>query len=289
MSLIERWKSLARRIVSAIGRRVWLIARRRFEQRLAGVEQRLAGIEQHIPAFLNAISTVSAFGFELRQQHGVLDRHSEMLGQYADNIRQLSAQAGFGGVSATVSRAGTEPQIVSIEKVASAHSNGPMLNLGCGRRILKQYINVDRRKLPGVDIIADAGNFPFDEGSVREIFSAHILEHFPREELRRLLPYWRSLLAPGGAFRAVVADYEAMLAGIAAGTFPLEAFTAVLSSVREYDEDLQFHLITPDSLKDLLVDAGFQSIVVPAKGCRNGAGLEFEIHARRGLITASQQ
>jgi hypothetical protein len=284
VSVIQRCKSLAGRIVSGLNRRIWLIAHRRIEQRLAAVEQRLTSIEQHIPAFLNAVSTVGAFGFELRQQQKVLERQTETLGRQATNLRQLSAEAGFAGVTAAVSAAGTEP---FIDKGAAVHTNGLMLNLGCGRRILKQYINVDRRKLPGVDIIAEVGNLPFSEGSVREIFSAHMLEHFPRKELGHLLPYWRSLLAPGGRFRAVVADYEAMLTGIAAGTFALDAFRAVLSNVRGYGKEFRLTLLTPDSLTDLLADAGFHSIVVPVRGCRNGSGLEFEIHARRGLISVS--
>ena len=35
-----------------------------------------------------------------------------------------------------------------------------------------------------------------------EIYSAHLLEHFPEEELsRELLPYWYSLLRPGAGSR----------------------------------------------------------------------------------------
>ena len=45
------------------------------------------------------------------------------------------------------------------------------------------------RDLPGVDVVAKAGDLPFEPGSVDEIYSAHLLEHFPQEAMRRrLLP-----------------------------------------------------------------------------------------------------
>ena len=61
------------------------------------------------------------------------------------------------------------------------------------------YVNIDMRELPGVDVVAPIDQLPFDDGTVAEIHSAHVLEHFPQEDLqRRLLPYWRDKLRPGG-------------------------------------------------------------------------------------------
>ena len=80
------------------------------------------------------------------------------------------------------------------------------------------YINIDKRELPNVDIVSDVGDLGFEPGSILEICSSHVLEHFPQEELRRrLLPYWLTLLAQGGTFRAVVPDGEAMLAAVGRG------------------------------------------------------------------------
>ena len=98
---------------------------------------------------------------------------------------------------------------ISPEKIDKARATGVRLNLGCGHILLDGYINIDQRELPGVDIVSDVGNLPFAEHSLSEIFSAHMLEHLPQERLRRLLPYWCSLLGPNGTFRAVVPDGEA--------------------------------------------------------------------------------
>ncbi|WP_460910019.1 class I SAM-dependent methyltransferase [Paraburkholderia jirisanensis] len=106
------------------------------------------------------------------------------------------------------------PEIVAAEKFAAARQDGVVKpNLGCGHVPLDGYLNVDLRKLPGVDIVTHVDALPVRPGEAAEIMSAHLLEHFPQEQLmRELLPYWKSLLRPGGIFRAVVPDAEAMIA-----------------------------------------------------------------------------
>lgn len=54
------------------------------------------------------------------------------------------------------------------------------LNLGCGRNTLYGWTNVDRMKLPGVDVVADLNEaLPFEDDSVDEILLSHTLEHIP--------------------------------------------------------------------------------------------------------------
>src|SRR5258708_32036793 len=72
----------------------------------------------------------------------------------------------------------TERTILFPEKLKSS----VRLNLGCGHVPLPGFVNVDMRELPGVDIIAPIGDVPIKRGSVTEIFSSHLLEHFPQQE-----------------------------------------------------------------------------------------------------------
>ncbi|MBG9616686.1 class I SAM-dependent methyltransferase [Bacillus cereus] len=70
------------------------------------------------------------------------------------------------------------------------------LHIGCGRTILKGWVNLDIMPLEGVDIIADLNQckttpLPFEENSVDEFFASHVLEHMERpldvmEELHRI-------------------------------------------------------------------------------------------------------
>jgi hypothetical protein len=172
-------------------------------------------------------------------------------------------------------------RVVNPEKLKEAMQNGLRINLGCGHIPLDGYINIDQRDLPGVDVVSDVDDMPIDPNTVQELFSSHLIEHFPQEMLRRrLLPYWKSLLAPGGTFRAVVPDGEAMLRGISRGTYPFEDFREVLFGAQDYDGDFHFNMLTPASFTHLMREAGFTDITVPVQGRPNGKCFEFEIAAR---------
>ncbi|MEK4418457.1 MULTISPECIES: class I SAM-dependent methyltransferase [Bacillus] len=70
------------------------------------------------------------------------------------------------------------------------------LHLGCGRTILKGWINLDMMPMEGVDVIADLNQckvepLPFEDNSVDEFFASHVLEHIHNlldlmEELHRI-------------------------------------------------------------------------------------------------------
>lgn len=179
-------------------------------------------------------------------------------------------------------------EILSHEKVDAARRDALRLNLGCGHIALDGYINVDRRALPGVDIVAEVDSLPVEAGEVTEIFSSHLLEHFPEEQLRRqLLPYYNSLLKTGGVFRAVVPDAQAMIAHYAQGDYPYEDMREVLYGSQDYDGDFHFNMFTPESLSGLLVEAGFGAPKIIESGRKNGRCYEFEIVAEKPTAAAA--
>jgi hypothetical protein len=270
-----------------------------FEARVASLETRVAPCEarvaqfetawhQHVPAFLNTISTVRSFGFELAKT----SQESRNFGDDILGIRQrieflrreIFSELKY-GQNASVADAPSrvrKNRVIASEKLAAAQAIGLRMNLGCGHVPLEGYVNVDQRELPGVDVVADAGDLPVEPGTSLEIFSAHLVEHFPQEMLRcNLLPYWKALLMPGGMFRAVVLDGEAMLTGIAAGTYSFEDFREALFGSQDCGGDFHFNLLTPDSFTVLLREAGFTDIAVPVKARRNMRCFEFEICALR--------
>jgi hypothetical protein len=170
--------------------------------------------------------------------------------------------------------------IVATDKVEAARRDGLRLNLGCGHVPLDGYLNVDRRALPGVDIVAEVDQLPFAAAEVQEIFSAHLLEHFPQEQLRRkLLPYYFGLIRSGGQFHAVVPDAEAMMREYARGEYPYDSMREVLYGGQDYDGDFHFNMFTPASLSELLIEAGFVNPRIIAAGRKNGQCYEFEIAA----------
>jgi predicted SAM-dependent methyltransferase len=177
-----------------------------------------------------------------------------------------------------------EPHVVDPDAYArriAAMPDGLRVNLGCGEQPWPDHVNVDLRPLPGVDVIADARRLPFEPGSLAELASAHLVEHFREHQLRtRILPYWRSLLRPGGRLRIVCPDWAAMLARLRDGGMPLATFKTITFGMQDYEGDDHFAMYTPDSLRAVLHDAGFTDVETVALDRMNGLCPEMELVAR---------
>jgi hypothetical protein len=272
---------------------------------------------QNIPAFMNAVGTVPSIAYEVAMFREQIDRMMERLDQLSvpqhspvertenaailldsDDKSNRAMWEGIGSVRHKIlfekahgnrwlgQQAAREPvtrRIIARVKVAEARAAQALrLNLGCGNIPIPGYINVDYRNLPCIDVIAEVGDLPFEPGSVDEIFSAHLLEHFPQQEMRqRLLPYWHGLLRKGGVFRAIIPDAAAMVAGAAIGTYDFADFRNAVFGGQDCEGNCHFNLFTPDSLRALLETAGFTDIKVPVAGRRNGKCFEFEVIGRK--------
>jgi predicted SAM-dependent methyltransferase len=156
------------------------------------------------------------------------------------------------------------------------------VNLGCGEKALADYVNVDFREAPHVDLVADARRLPFADESVYEIASSHLVEHFRRHEFATVvLPYWRRLLRPGGLLRTVCPNWDEMLRRHQAGEMTLEDLTTVTFGAQDYCGDDHFSMYTPETLRALLARTGFRDIEVVAVARQNGLCPEMEVVARK--------
>lgn len=72
------------------------------------------------------------------------------------------------------------------------------LNLGCGGDIKPDYINVDRIKLPGVDIVHDLNRspWPFKNNEFDEILCKHVIEHL--DDIEKVMKELLRILKPTG-------------------------------------------------------------------------------------------
>ncbi len=70
---------------------------------------------------------------------------------------------------------------------------GEKLNLGCGRDILRDSVNLDMVKLQGVDIVHDLRNFPypFKENTFEEIKSYGTIELIDADFIKIMEELWR--------------------------------------------------------------------------------------------------
>lgn len=85
------------------------------------------------------------------------------------------------------------------------------LHLGCGRRYIEGWTHVDVMDYPHVDLRCAVDRMPMiaDE-SVSIAYGCHILEHFHRRDVSRVLAEWLRVLEPGGLLRVAVPDFEAL-------------------------------------------------------------------------------
>lgn len=82
------------------------------------------------------------------------------------------------------------------------------VHLGCGRNILKNWINVDIIDHPEVMKHDLSLNIPFDDNSIDFFFSEHFFEHLSKEEgLKHLYEIYRCL-KPGGVSKIIVPDLD---------------------------------------------------------------------------------
>lgn len=70
------------------------------------------------------------------------------------------------------------------------------LNLGCGKKKLEGFVNVD---FADADVVHDLTQpLPFEAGSADEVHAYHVAEHFYRWEIEAILADWVRVLKPGG-------------------------------------------------------------------------------------------
>jgi predicted SAM-dependent methyltransferase len=142
------------------------------------------------------------------------------------------------------------------------------INIGCGPRVMADWINIDIARAPGIDIVWDLRNgLPFPADSCAAIFGEHVIEHMPKEAAEKLLSECYRALQPGGVVRLSTPDAELFFRSYAGDreflrhpAFPANADTPldrINMMMREYGQ----HLWTYDteSLLLLLKRAGFST------------------------------
>ncbi len=160
--------------------------------------------------------------------------------------------------------------------------NELVLNIGAGHKCIPDMINVDRRELPNIDVLADAADVRVPHGIAKGIYSAHVLEHFTHERLRRsVLPGWVALLREGGFFRAIVPDAEGMIDAYVNGRMSFKDLRTVTFGLQEYEGDIHYTMFSRDSLRLLLEEAGLHDVKYIATSRANGLCLEMEVIANK--------
>lgn len=193
-------------------------------------------------------------------------------------VTAISNQSNDSGCSSQKSFNNVTSSILNEKKLQSLTEIH--LNLGCGKKPLANKVNIDNRQLPGVDILAPVDQLPFEGEVIQSIYAAHLLEHFPRQYLQDvLLPYWHSLLKPGGGLNLIVPDALAMMNSFHRGEMSFENFALITFGKQDYEGDFHYVMFSVESLTELLKATGFRDISVVEQARRNGLCFEMEVLA----------
>src|ERR1041384_7804425 len=96
--------------------------------------------------------------------------------------------------------------------LASLRPRDLYVNLGCGYRPMKGWINVDHARGPEVQVVWDVtADLPFPDSSCSAIFSEHLIEHVGKDDAQHLLNECHRMLQPGGVLRLSTPDAEKFL------------------------------------------------------------------------------
>lgn len=89
------------------------------------------------------------------------------------------------------------------------------LHLGCGKRRLEGWINID---LHDSDMDMDIKTLPFTDNSVDEILAVHVVEHLYIHQILSVITEWRRVLKPGGRMVLELPCLDKVLKHFAAGS-----------------------------------------------------------------------
>jgi predicted SAM-dependent methyltransferase len=131
------------------------------------------------------------------------------------------------------------------------------LHLGCGKRYLDGYINIDI--IGNCDIFADLRKLPYEDCSVDEIYASHVLEHFGRHETEGVLSEWARVLKPAGSLYVAVPDFDSTISYYIK-TRDIGVITGLLWGGQKDQYDYHKMGFTFSSLKQILENMGFGEI-----------------------------
>lgn len=137
------------------------------------------------------------------------------------------------------------------------------LHLGCGRRHIPGFVNIDQVPGDHVEYVQDITNLTrFSDNSSELIYACQVIEYFDREHIDSVLREWVRVLSPGGILRLSVPNFQIITKLYTAG-MKLEWFLGTLyGKIQDGKGGYVYHKTTYDesSLRAALTRAGLENV-----------------------------
>ncbi len=134
------------------------------------------------------------------------------------------------------------------------------VNLGAGEDVRPGAINVDIRRVPGVDVVASAEALPFADGAIDALVAQDLLEHFPGERSDSLLAEWVRVLRPGAKLRVQTPDVRALAQALLRGKLSTDRTVEWLYGAQDHPFNFHYAGFDEARLRGLLEERGVVEI-----------------------------
>jgi predicted SAM-dependent methyltransferase len=134
------------------------------------------------------------------------------------------------------------------------------LHLGCGKVYIPGFIHVDLMDYDHIDFKRSVEDLSiFEDKSIDLIYACHVLEHFKRTEVDRVLSEWFRTLKPGGTLRISVPGFEEIVE-IYRKYNDLNLIVGPLVGGQTYAYNYHYMVFDFPSISKRLKDIGFSDV-----------------------------
>ena len=148
------------------------------------------------------------------------------------------------------------------------------LNVGCGKRPLEGYDNLDVLDIPAIKYPqTDTREIPVEDNYYDEVSSQWVLEHFNKEDLLKVVTEWKRVVKDGGVIKVVTNNQEAINAGLADKKIDWKEWeTLTLGSDTKTLGGCHKSLFKEEDIMELFWAAGFSNIEIRSTTKVRGEG-----------------
>lgn len=133
------------------------------------------------------------------------------------------------------------------------------LHIGCKGEKIDGFKRLDIVQHGDVDFVRNANDLScFEDGSIDEIYASHILEHFYKPDVPKVLSEWHRVLKQNGFLWISVPDFDAIVNMYLSSGRRLDTWTTHLINGDQLEPySFHYNVFTYQTLSGLLSQAGF--------------------------------